>query len=90
LRKIRNFWIDSRRSGAQNEAMKPWRVLRKNVIGLKFACPDCGQHVDAGRELFGEIVECPICGKLMQVPDLKNAPGDFSPRRLPPPPRGGA
>lgn len=63
--------------------MKPWRISRKDVIGLKFACPDCGQHVDAGRELFGELVECPACGKLMQVPDLKNAPGDFPPKRLP-------
>ena len=66
-----------------NAAMKPWRISRKDVIGLKFACPDCGQHVDAGRELLGELVECPTCGKLMQVPDLKNAPGDIPPKRLP-------
>ena len=66
-----------------NEAMKPWRINRKDVIGLKFACPDCGQHIDAGRELFGELVECPTCGKRMQVPDLKNAPGDFPPKRMP-------
>lgn len=66
-----------------NTAMKPWRISRKDVIGLKFACPDCGQHVDAGRELFGELVECPACGKMMQVPDLKNAPGDFPVKRPP-------
>ena len=36
-----------------------------------------------GTELFGELVECPTCGKLMQVPDLKNAPGDIPPKRLP-------
>lgn len=71
-----------------NRGMKPWRVLRKDVLGMKFACPDCGQHIDAGRELFGELVECPICGKMMQVPDLKNAPGDIPPKRLPPPPPG--
>ena len=67
--------------------MKPWRINRKDVLGLKFACPDCGQHVDAGRELLGELVECPTCGKLMQVPDLKNAPGDIPPKRLPKVPR---
>ena len=67
----------------QNGGMKHWRISRKDVIGLKFACPDCGQHVDAGRELFGELVECPTCGKRMQVPDLKNAPGDFPAKRLP-------
>ena len=66
-----------------NSAMKPWRVSRKDVIGLKFCCPDCGQKIDAGRELFGELVECPICGKMMQVPDLKNAPGDFEVKRSP-------
>ena len=66
-----------------NAAMKPWRISRKDVIGLKFTCPDCGQHVDAGRELFGELVECPTCGKLMQVPDLKAAPGDMPAKRIP-------
>lgn len=68
-------------------AMKPWRINRKDVLGLKFACPDCGQHIDAGRELFGELVECPTCGKRMQVPDLKNAPGNMVPKRLPRAPR---
>ena len=64
-----------------NGAMKPWRIARKDVLGLKFACPDCGQHIDAGRELFGELIECPTCGKMMQVPDLKGAPGDFPVKR---------
>ncbi len=73
---------------AQNGNMKPWRITRKDVLGLKFCCPDCGQKIDAGRELFGELVECPICGKMMQLPDLKNAPGDFPPKRLPRPPGG--
>ena len=66
-----------------NAAKNPWGITRKAVIGLKFLCPDCGQHVDAGRELLGELVECPTCGKLMQVPDLKNAPGDIPPKRIP-------
>ena len=79
--------LAKRRAGAHNGAMKPWRITRKHVLGLKFVCPDCGQKIDAGRELFGEMVECPICGKLMQVPDLKNAPGDFPPKRLPKAPR---
>lgn len=78
--------IETGGAGVHNGGMKPWRVLRKDVLGMKFACPDCGQHIDAGRELFGELVECPICGKIMQVPDLKNAPGDIPPKRLPPPP----
>ena len=68
--------------------MKPWRISRRDVLGLKFVCPDCGQHVDAGRELLGELVECPTCGKLMQVPDLKNAPGDFPVKRSPKAQRG--
>ena len=68
-------------------AMKPWRITRKDILAIKFACPECGQHVDAGRELFGELVECPTCGKLMQAPDIKIAPGDIPPKRLPKLPR---
>jgi hypothetical protein len=67
--------------------MKPWRLTRKDILSLKFVCPDCAQHVDASRDLFGEWVECPTCGKMMQVPDLKNAPGDMPPKRPPKPPR---
>ncbi len=63
--------------------MNTWRVTRKNVLGIKFACPECAQHMDAGRELFGEMVECPTCGHLMQAPDLKVAPADLKPKRLP-------
>ena len=63
--------------------MKPWILSRKDVISLKFACPDFSQKIDAGRELFGELVECPTCGKRMQVPDLKNMPRSFPVKRLP-------
>ncbi|NLG34735.1 MAG: hypothetical protein GX548_05220 [Lentisphaerae bacterium] len=63
--------------------MKPLRVTRKDVVGLKFCCPECGQKIDVGRELFGEAVECPVCGNWMQVPDLKNIPGDFTSKRMP-------
>ena len=79
--------LPSGRGGGTMRGMKPWRINRKDVLGLKFACPDCGQHIDAGRELFGELVECPTCGKPMQVPDLKNAPGNIVPKRLPKAPR---
>ena len=72
-----------------NAAMKPFRIARKDVLGLKFACPDCGQHIDAGRDMFGELIECPTCGKRMQVPDLKDVPGDFEVKRRPVPPRRG-
>ena len=87
---LRNLWItllETLGAAGQNGAMKPWRIARKDVLGLKFACPDCGQHIDAGREMFGELTECPTCGKKMQVPDLKNAPGDFEVKRAPTPPR---
>ncbi|MDR0993231.1 MAG: hypothetical protein LBN38_01500 [Verrucomicrobiota bacterium] len=63
--------------------MKPWQISRKDVIGIKFSCPECGQKVDAGRELFGELVECPGCGRIMMVPDLKNVPGSFDVKRVP-------
>lgn len=70
---------------SQYGCMKTWRIARKHVLSIKFACPECGQHIDAGRELFGEMVECPTCGHLMQAPDLKIGPGDLKPKRLPRP-----
>ena len=67
--------------------MKAIRVMRKDVIGLKFGCPSCLQKIDVGREFFGEWTECPSCGQFLQVPHLKNIPGDFVSKRLPPDPK---
>lgn len=61
--------------------MKPWQITRREIIALKFCCPDCGQKMDAGRELLGELTECPACGRLIQVPDVKNVPGHFNIKR---------
>lgn len=57
------------------------RVERKDVLGLRFACAKCGQHLEAGREDFGGEVQCPACGQRLQVPDLKGMPGSFAIRR---------
>ena len=54
------------------------RVERKDVLGLKFACARCGQHLEAGREDFGGEVQCPECGQRLQVPDLKDMPRSFA------------
>lgn len=28
---------------------------------VKFGCPGCGQHIEARREILGEVVTCPTC-----------------------------
>lgn len=35
---------------------------------FKFACPHCGQHLEASQELFGTVVGCPSCSQQIQVP----------------------
>lgn len=57
------------------------RVERKDVLGLRFACAACGQHLEAGREDFGGEVHCPACGQRLQVPDLKDVPRSFAVKR---------
>ena len=36
---------------------------------FKFACPHCGQHLEAEPDWAGMEVECPTCGKAITVPD---------------------
>ena len=35
---------------------------------FKFACPHCGQHLEAEPDMVGIEVECPSCGKAITVP----------------------
>ncbi len=36
--------------------------------GYKFACPHCGQHLEAEPDMAGLEVECPRCGRALTVP----------------------
>ena len=62
----------------------PRSVPRRDILSIKFACDGCGQHIEAPRDLFGEIMPCPTCGIPYQIPDVKNAPHSFPVKRLTP------
>lgn len=36
--------------------------------GVKFACPYCGQHIEAGKDLLGVSATCPTCGQTVTIP----------------------
>lgn len=60
----------------------PRAVPRRDLLSVKFACGVCGQHIEAPRDLFGEVMPCPSCGALHQIPDIKNSPRSFPVKRL--------
>ena len=62
---------------------RPQPVVRSHILAVKFACAACGQHIEAPRDCLGEIMPCPVCGALWQIPDVKNAPRSFPVKRLP-------
>ena len=40
---------------------------------FKFACPHCGQHLEAEPDWVGMVVECPTCSKALTVPQPPSA-----------------
>ena len=40
-----------------------------NQASFKFACPHCGQHLEAEPDMVGMELECPSCGKTITVPE---------------------
>ena len=50
---------------------------------MKFACPNCGQHIDAEFDWVGMKSACPTCGTTIVVPTPKEAEASLNP---PPPP----
>lgn len=35
---------------------------------MKFQCPNCGQHLEAERDMAGTVVDCPSCQQKIQLP----------------------
>ena len=35
---------------------------------IKFACPNCGQHIEADSDMVGMDLDCPVCGHPFRVP----------------------
>ena len=60
----------------------PRHVPRRDILSIKFVCGKCGQHIEAPRDCFGEVMPCPVCATLHQIPDVKNAPRSFPVRRF--------
>lgn len=60
----------------------PRHVPRHDILSIKFVCGACGQHIEAARDCFGEVMPCPVCGAVHQIPDVKNAPRSFPVRRF--------
>jgi DNA-directed RNA polymerase subunit RPC12/RpoP len=55
---------------------------------IHYECTKCGQHIDAPEELAGQLVECPTCKEMIEVPirsQRKEAP---KPVATPAPARG--
>jgi hypothetical protein len=68
---------DSSPSSPASDPAVPRAVPRRDLLSIKFACGVCGQHIEAPRDLFGEVMPCPSCGALHQIPDVKNSPRSF-------------
>ena len=48
---------------------------------MKFACPNCGQHLAADPEMAGRQIACPQCAQVLSVP-VEVAPSKSSRRKL--------
>lgn len=40
-----------------------------------FACPHCGQHLEAESDMIGVSLDCPACGQNLEVPAIDDALG---------------
>jgi len=45
------------------------------MSNIKFKCPQCGQKLEAGPEMFGNMNRCPVCQNELRVPDSRLSPG---------------
>ena len=51
-------------------------------MDIRFACKHCGQHIAAEKELIGQWVFCPQCGKPAAIPPESTlAPPTAAPQR---------
>lgn len=43
---------------------------------FKFPCPNCGQRLEAERDMIGMTLDCPMCGHSLSVPETEDAPSE--------------
>jgi hypothetical protein len=56
---------------------------------IKFACPQCGQHISGNEHWSGHQIQCPTCATTMTVPGALPPPAAVAPvpkSLVPPPP----
>ncbi len=51
-----------------------------NTTEFTFVCPHCGQHLAAELNMVGMELECPSCGKTLQVPSPSSTPQGEPPK----------
>jgi len=68
--------------------MRPFVLVRFNFTysegqmaendkhAITFACPHCGQNVDADEDMAGTTTECPSCARQLTVPPLAKRRGE--------------
>ena len=49
-------------------------VQRIVAMGLRFACPSCGQHISATHAQIGVTAPCPNCNAAVTVPTTSTLP----------------
>jgi hypothetical protein len=62
-------------------------MTRKASMIIKFECPNCTQPIEAPDEMIGMDVECPGCGKTINVGPTETHPPPPPPFTRPPEPR---
>jgi hypothetical protein len=45
------------------------------MAGIKFSCPNCGQHIACDEPWAGHLLECPACHSSITVPLAQTPPG---------------
>jgi DNA-directed RNA polymerase subunit RPC12/RpoP len=41
---------------------------------MRFACPSCGQHIEADDDMAGETATCPFCQRQFPIPARSTLP----------------
>lgn len=56
------------------------------MTDTKFNCKHCGQSLEAPEDMAGDLIDCPACSQVIEVPFRRAPPRSFAPRGSTPTP----
>jgi len=53
---------------SKSTAVRVREIISETDCSIKFRCPSCSRKLEAEMDMFGDVIPCPCCNKIIVIP----------------------